>query len=133
MAVDSGAAESVMPVGEVPEYTPVQHPEQIYYQTASGETLANEGEQCIPMCTAASSQWRSMTFQTCDVTKPLASVKRIVDTGHIVVLAPSELGGSYILNLSDWSSEPLTEEDGNYNLEIWVPEPELLSGFGRHP
>ena len=74
-----------------------------------------------------------MTFQSCDVTKPLASVKRLVDAGNMVVFAPDSWGGSYLMNLATWEAEPLIEEDCNYNLEIWVPDPQLLEGFARHP
>ena len=51
VAMDSGAAESVIPIGEVPEYPPTPLEEAVYYQTASGETIANEGEQVLPVCT----------------------------------------------------------------------------------
>ena len=49
VAVDSGAAESVIPADEVPEYPPVPLKDIVYYQTASGETIANEGEQTLPV------------------------------------------------------------------------------------
>ena len=75
-----------------------------------------------------------MTFQACDVTKPLASVKRMVDAGHAVIFSPEELGGSFVLNLVTGEEEPLVEDDGNYVMEVWVPPPEALSqGFGRQP
>jgi hypothetical protein len=133
VAMDSGAAESVIPVGEVPEYPPTPLKEMVYYQTASGETIANEGEQVLPVLTENGHELKAMTFQACDVTKPLASVKRVVDAGHVVVFGPPEIGGSYVMNLSTWECEPLIEEDGNYNMNLWVPDPRLLESFGRHP
>ena len=132
-AVDSGAAESVIPTGEVPEYPPKQLSEPIYYQTASGETIANEGEQVLPVMTVHGEELKAMTFQACEVTKPLASVKRVVDAGHMVVFGPPETGGSFILNLSSWEFEPLQEEDGNYHMNLWVPDPRLIPGFAGHP
>ena len=74
VAVDSGAAESVIPTGEVPEYPPKQLSEPVYYQTASGETIANEGEQVLPVMTDHGEEVKAMTFPACEVTKPLASV-----------------------------------------------------------
>ena len=80
ITIDSGAAESVIPSNAIPEYIAIMHEGEIYYQTASGEIIVNEGEQKLPMVMGnCSGQIRSMTFQKCDVTKPLASVKRILE------------------------------------------------------
>ena len=79
-----------------------------------------------------SGQLKGMTFQACDVTKPLASVKRMMDAGHAVVFAPEDLGGSFILNLTTGDDEPLVEEDGNYYMDVWVPPPVALL-FQRQP
>ena len=72
VAVDSGAAESVIPTGEVPEYPPKQLSEPVYYQTASGETIANEGEQVLPVMTDNGVELKALTFQACEVTRRLA-------------------------------------------------------------
>ena len=74
-----------------------------------------------------------MTFQACDVTKPLASVKRMMDAGHAVVFSPEEAGGSFIMNLATGEDEPLMEEDGNYFMDVWIPPPDRLPGFARQP
>ena len=125
VTVDSGAAESVIPIDEVTNYEKVPRVMEEYFQTASGEPIRNEGEQRIPVVTP-SGQLKGMTFQACDVTKPLASVKRLMDAGHAVVFAPDELGGSFILNLASGEDEPLVEEDGNYHMDVWVPPPSAL-------
>ena len=133
VTVDSGAAESVIPVDEIVSYPKQVHSVPIWYQTASGEPIRNEGEQRLPVMTP-SGKMKGMTFQACDVTKPLASVKRMVDAGHAVIFSPEELGGSFVLNLVTGEEEPLVEDDGNYVMEVWVPPPEALSqGFGRQP
>ena len=93
--------------------------------------IRNEGEQRIPIVTP-SGLLKAMTFQACDATKPLASVKRMMDAGHAVVFAPDELGGSFILNLHSGEDEPLVEEDGNYYMDVWVPPPSALP-FVRQP
>ena len=117
---------------EVSTYRKTKHPQTIYYQTASGEPLVNEGEQTIPMVTP-SGKLRMMTFQSCDITKPLASVKRMCDAGQVVVFAPEALGGSYILDMETGEKEALREEDGNYVMDVWVPPPEAVPGFGGLP
>ena len=90
----------------------------------------------MPVVMGNGGQIRSMTFQKCDVTKPLASVKRILEKGHAVVFSPAEWGGSYIYNLQTHEMEELVEEDGNYYLEVWIPPPEMMKdyeGFGGLP
>ena len=64
--------------------------------------------------------------------KPLASVKRICSTGHMVVFDEEE---SYIINKRTGETNILREDDGNYMLDVWVP-PEgsrehSLAGFRR--
>ena len=49
VTVDSGAAESVIPADEIPEYPLKKHEHDIYYSTATGEPIMNMGEQRIPM------------------------------------------------------------------------------------
>ena len=105
----------------------------IWYQTASGEPIINEGEQVLPMVTP-SGNLRSMTFQACDVTKPLASVQRMIDAGQVVVFAPENLGGSYILNVETGEKEPMREEEGNFIMDVWVPPPTaVLESFVGQP
>ena len=133
ITVDSGAAESVIPLSENPNYPKQLHSFPIWYQTASGEAIRNEGEQKLPVMTP-NGRMKGMTFQACDVTKPLASVKRMVDAGHAVIFSPEEYGGSFVLNLTSGEEEPLVESEGNYHLEVWVPPPEALrAGFGGQP
>ena len=55
IAVDSGAAESVIPTDEAPEYERRVHPEPIYYATCSGEPLQNMGEVKVPIRNCGSS------------------------------------------------------------------------------
>ena len=132
ITVDSGAAESVIPVDEVMNYKKNKPRMEEWFQTASGEPIRNEGEQRIPIM-LSSGQLRGMTFQACEVTKPLASVKRMMDAGHAVVFAPEAAGGSFVMNLETGEDEVLIEEDGNYYMDVWVPPPDALPGFIRQP
>jgi len=68
-----------------------------------------------------------MRVQAAPVTKPLASVKKIVQAGHKVVFDDE---GSYILNKTTGEINMLREEDGNYMLDIWV---QPTATFARQP
>ena len=131
MAVESGAAESVIPADEVPDYPKLKHAEDIFYQTASGEPLPNLGQQDLLLVTP-NRRLRGMRFQSCEVTKPLAAVVNMVDAGQAVIFAPEQYGGSCVVDLESGEEEPLIREDGNYILECWVP-PHSQAGFGRLP
>ena len=90
------------------------------YSAANGQTIKNEGEKLVSMVTKQG-QWRNMTFQVCDVTRPLASVSKIVEAGHSVVFNPSQdPRGSYIQNYSTGEKTWLTQKDGVYVLETKV-------------
>ena len=135
VTVDSGAAESVIPLQENTMYKTRKHGVDNWYQTASGEPIIHEGEQTLLMVTP-SGKLRAMTFQACDVTKPLASVQRMVDAGQVVVFAPESMGGSYILNVETGEKEPMREEEGNFIMDVWVPPSiaclKVLLGSLRH-
>ena len=90
--MDSGAAESVIPQNEIPECPLRAHKHDIYYATATGEPILILGEQQLPTFTA-SGRPCSMTFQACDVSKPLASVRRMVQARSALVFAPDDWGG----------------------------------------
>ena len=132
VTVDSGAAESVIPPDVIDNYPLIQHKDDIYYGTASGEPLKNLGELKLPMVTP-SRRLKGMTFQACDVTKPLASVANMLNAGQAVIFAPEAYGGSCVVDLSSGDEEPLTLQDGNFIMEVWVPPPEALPGFVRQP
>ena len=65
--------------------------------------------------------------QAAEVSRPLASVKRICEAGHTVVFDDT---GSFILNKATGEINALREECGNYMLDLWVPPTNEL-GFAR--
>ncbi len=67
-----------------------------------------------------------MKMQVAEVSKPLASVKRICEASHTVVF--DELG-SYMYNKTTGETNYFREEGGNYILDVWVPP--NMSGFAR--
>jgi hypothetical protein len=129
VAVDSGAAETVIPYNEVGDY-PVMPTEAsrsgLNYASATGDPIPNLGEQRLPLCTQEGTL-RSMTFQAAPVSRALGSVMRMCRTGHKCVFDDE---GSYIENKSTGEINWLREEDGNYMLDVWVV-PSEQAGFGR--
>ena len=76
-----------------------------------------------------------MSFQACDVTRPLASVSKIVEAGHSVVFNPSQdPRGSYIQNYATGEKTWLTPKDGVYVLETKVAPSmhHTMPSFPRH-
>ena len=77
---------------------------------------------------------RGMKIQAAKkITKPLASVKRIVEANHAVVFAPEAIGGCFILNLDTGETNQMREHDGNYLLDVWNPPADQMAGFGGQP
>ena len=141
LAIDSGAAETVIPHTLVTEYPIVETEKSrsgACYASATGEPIPNLGEQKLLMATEEGSM-RAMTFQAAPVAKPLGSVKRICQAGHYVIF---DEDGSYIMNKVTGELNWLREQNGNYMLDVWIPPPSASSGstwhnqeypFGRQP
>ena len=66
-------------------------------------------------------QWKDLTFQACDVTRPLASVMKICEAGHSVCFNPTwdSQGGFTISHLTKEKTWIKTQ-DGVYVLDAWV-------------
>ena len=78
VTVDSGVADSIASTDSFPGYVVTPHLNPFFYQSATGEPIVNEGEQVVAMVTSEGTL-RGMKFQAAKkITKPLASVKRIV-------------------------------------------------------
>ena len=91
--------------------------------SASGNFMPNLGEKSVAFATD-DWQGRNMKFQVCEVTKPLASVSDICKKGHRVVF---ENGYGFIENLHTNEVTWLSEECGQYVMEVWIPP----QGFPR--
>ena len=131
--IDSGAAESVMPHGWCPQAALLKG--EAYgksYSAANGSIIKNKGEKVISMITR-NGKWKSMKFEMCDMTRPLASVHKIVEAGHTVVFNPSWKGSSYILNLQTQEKTRLMQKDGVFVLETKIAITKLQNNvsFGR--
>ena len=75
---------------------------------------------------------RGMKFQAAGVLKPLCSVDKLIEAGHIVMF---DSGGSYIDNKKIGEVNALRRSEGNVMLDIWVPPTKVADsmGFGRLP
>ena len=97
LIIDSGAAETVMPGHWMANYKTQESQgsrEGVFYLTASGEPIYNEGEKTL-MLMNEYGQSRKMTFQCAKTTKALGSVSKICSNGNRVVFDDE---GSYIEN-----------------------------------
>ena len=141
MAIDSGAAETVIPHMFVTDYHILETDKSrsgACYASATGEPIPNLGEQKLPFATEEGSM-RAMTCQAAPVAKPLGSVKRICQAGHYVIF---DEDGSYIVNKVTSELNWLREQSGNYMLDVWIPPSSLTDTntwrshdypFGRQP
>ena len=128
ITIDSGAAESVLPPDYAQQF-PTEESEGsragLNYISAGGGKLPNMGEKQITFMTNEGQGMR-MKFQVAPVTKPLGSVKRIVEQGNRVVFSETE-EGSYIEHCATGQRTALTERNGVYVLDAWM----LAQPFGR--
>ena len=132
MAVDSGACETVGDPSQIPCKVKETDASKrgACFASATGESIPNMGEMTMPMYTREGS-FRCMRIQAAPVTKPLASVLRIVHAGHMVVF---DAAGSYIMNKESGEINMLREEEGNYMLDVSVPPvADEILGFHRQP
>ena len=135
MAVDSGAAETVIPHTLVTGH-PIRETDAsrrgVNYASATGQPIPNLGEQRLPLCTVEGTL-RSMTFQATPVSRPLGSVKRMMESGHKVVF---DSDGCFIENKISGEINWLREENGNFMMDMWIMPVEYMNqlknaGFGR--
>jgi hypothetical protein len=131
LAVDSGAAETVIPHDLVVDH-PIRDTDAsragLCYASATGQPIPNLGEQKLPLVTGENTM-RGMTFQAAPVSRPLGSVKRICSHNHRVVFDDE---GSYIQHKVTGEINWMREENGNYILDLWVM-PNSEADFARQP
>ena len=80
LVVDSGAAEKVTPRMRFPNHKTVEpkgSKRGVFYTTADGSIVENEGEKTLITSTADEAQLRKVTFQVANVTMALGSVSKM--------------------------------------------------------
>ena len=116
--VDSGAAENVIPLGLLPDFD-IKEGEakrnNVRYTTADGNELPNLGEICLPFRTKEGHKC-GVTFQVCDVSRPLLSVTALTAKGNVVAFHDH---GSTITG-KDGKKMSFRKESGVYILEMYV-------------
>jgi hypothetical protein len=130
--IDSGSTETVAPKDSLKGYelTSTDWSETGKgYTAANGTDIPNLGEKVVKGQAANGGMWCSMTFQICEVTKPLGSVSRICQAGSRVVFGPPE-EGSYIEHIQTGKKTMLRQSKGLYYLDVWVA-PSETSTFTR--
>ena len=129
VAVDSGAAETVIPYNLIKGY-PVRETDAsrngLNYASATGDPIPNLGEQKLPLLMQEGTV-RGMTFQAAPVARPLGSVMRMCKAGHRVIF---DEDGSYVENKMTGEINWMRQENGNYMLDMYVMP---SSSFGRQP
>ena len=100
----------------------------VRYVAANGGKMDNLGEKRVRFRRSGSAAVNSITFQVTGVSKPLASVSRILDKGNTVVF--SRTGeGSFIRKERTGDKIPIVEEKGTFVVDVEFMEP--ASGFTR--
>ena len=131
IAVDSGAAESVLPEEWIKEYPLLQtdRSQQAVFATASGEKIQNRGER-QPVIRTAEGHVRGMRFQCTRVKRPLASITRMAEANHTVVF---DSAGSYIVNKSNGEVTTMRPKNGLFVIEAQIMQPPVCNeqGFAR--
>ena len=121
LTIDSGAADHVMPSGWLPwlkARPSAGSVKGLHYVAANGARIANEGEQAVEFVTEEGSRGRWM-FHVAKVNKPLASVGKLLDTGHRVVLDEE---GSYVMNKRTRQTMRIGRERGVFVLDVWLSQ-----------
>ncbi len=119
ITVDSGASETVVP-HKMAQHIPIESSSASLrgakYEVANGGIIDNKGERRCILETEEGAQ-KLLSFQVCDVHKPLLAVSKLVETGHAVVFHPA---WSYIENIYTGEKITLHAKDGLYELKAWV-------------
>lgn len=87
----------------------------VKYEVADGTLIPNLGEKRFKAVTEEGHE-KGMVAQVCGVSKPLLSVRRMVEHGNTVVF---QKGGGYIEDVKGdrvW----INEQDGMYVVKLWV-------------
>ena len=115
ITIDSRAADSVLPRDNLEDMSPLLPKKaNIKFTAANGQTISNYGRRNVVFRAKGRAGINCMTFHVTDVTKPLASVSKIVEKGSSVHFTP---GGSYIKRPSGEKID-LKLENGVYVMDV---------------
>ena len=129
ITIDSGASESVCPPSAAPNVSIVDSigsRQGATYEVANGQIIDNLGQKdCLIASESQNGEVQNiLSFQVCQVHKPLLSVSAMCKAGHAVVFHPKR---SYIQNIRTGETIDMVERDGLYELRCWVkPSPDFV-------
>ena len=132
--MDSGAAESVCPLGMIGHIEVVDSPGSRagqHYLAANGGRISNRGQQMLP-CMLGNGDATEAVFQVADVSRPLMSVSKVCEAGNRVIFGQS---GGAISNISSGKTIVFEMKDGVYIFPLWIPCPSFAGSapFQRRP
>jgi len=119
VTMDSGAAATVAPRGtSIAKLGPVTRENCKNFRVANGSRIPNLGEQFI---SGKTSNGRDIKFraQVADVTKPLASVHEMVESGCTVVFGKDR---SYIRSDASGKEIDMRAKNGQFVLDVHMDE-----------
>ena len=118
ITIDSGAAESVIPVDmlkQVPTIPGDASKQNTIYTSADGGQMWNHGHSYVHFRSTGEQDICMADFQRTTVKKPLASVSRIVEKGNKVVFDES---GGFIENLKTGKKIKIVRNNGTFAIEV---------------
>ena len=118
MTVDSGASATVVGEHMLKAMRLQEGRTGVEYEVANGQRIPNLGEKVIDGETDIEGRRTIFKAQVCEVSKPLMSVKRLVESGHSVLFDPE---GGRITDRKTGHQIWLHEVNGMYHLRLWVP------------
>ena len=84
--------------------------------SASGDSIASLGGMQVPLITGERTK-RMVNFTAAPVTKPLASVKQLCGSGHVVIFDDD---CSYVCNQTIGEVNMLGKQNGNYMVDCCI-------------
>ena len=121
VTVDSGAVDSVVPeqVGRAAGIRQTEASRRgMKYRAANGTVISNKGERDLKGYSREGNTL-AMTMQVAGVTKPLGSVRSMVEANNMVVF---DKGNSFIVNKGSGIKTRIDERGGAYVFDMWVPK-----------
>ena len=95
----------------------------VWYRSACGTHIYNEGEKIVSGYTS-SGAFMDVTWQVADVTKPLGSVLRMMETGNRVVFEHDTDADTYgyIEQISTGMKIDIIRKGNALIMQLWVPK-----------
>ena len=118
ITIDSGAAESVMPVDMLKQVATIPSDaskQKTVYTSADGGQMWNHGHSYVHFRNPGEETIGMADFQRTTVKKPLASVRRIVEKGNRVTFDES---GGFIENIKTGKKVNIIHNNGTYAIEV---------------